>query len=242
MLPRMTEHVTRRTALLALGGLGVLVACGGKRSTTNATPAATTSTSATSSGTATASPQRVSCILTPEATEGPFYVAGAPTRRNVTEGQAGTPLALSIVVLDATTCQPIKSADVEIWHANASGEYSGVQNQTGSDWLRGHQIADANGLVTFATIYPGWYQGRTTHVHVMVHVGGSTVHTGQLFFEDATNAAVFAQGAYASRGQASDTNAGDSIYGQAGGATAIVPVTKSGSGYAGRINIGVRTT
>ena len=211
--------IRRRAALVALGGLGAVAFWRG---------AATGNTEADAASV---------CFLQPEVTEGPFWIANHLTRRNVTEGRRGTPLALHITVVDSD-CKPIKGADVEIWHADASGDYSaGAQR-----FLRGHQRADAGGRVLFDTIYPGWYQGRTPHIHLKVHVGGRVVHTGQLFFSDAVSASVYRHGAYRGRGQADTTNGADMIYAQAGGSRAKVALTRhSAGGYSGRVTVGVRT-
>ena len=119
----------------------------------------------------------VSCILTPEQTEGPYYIAGEKLRRNITDGRPGAPMQLRAFVVDATTCRPIKNAAVDIWHADAGGVYSGfgagASNRT---FMRGIQRTNAKGLALFRTVYPGWYQGRTVHIHVKVHVGGNVVH------------------------------------------------------------------
>jgi protocatechuate 3,4-dioxygenase beta subunit len=193
-------------------------------------------------------------VLTPEVTAGPYYIANHLTRRNITDGQAGTPLRLRLTVQDATTCRAIRNADVELWHANAGGEYSGysgaqapsaspgghVTPNTSARFLRGHQVTDASGLAVFDTIYPGWYQGRAPHIHVKVHVGGNVVHTGQLFFSDALSDAVYRSGAYAAHGQPDTTDAQDSIYRQAGGATAQLSIGKAATGYVGAITMGVR--
>jgi protocatechuate 3,4-dioxygenase beta subunit len=140
-------------------------------------------------------------VLTPEATEGPFYLDLLDkVRSDITEGNDGTPLDLKITVVDATGCSPIKDAAIDVWHCDAGGVYSGFSQagdggpgggpggaraaSDGQTFLRGTQITDANGLGEFRTIYPGWYRGRAVHIHMKVHVGGSVVHTGQLFFDD----------------------------------------------------------
>ena len=182
-----------------------------------------------------------SCILTPEVTEGPYWVPNHLYRRDVTDGQRGTPLILHLYVENASTCKPIAGADVEIWHASAKGVYSDVQGNT-RHFLRGHQKTNSHGLAIFRTIYPGWYTGRTPHIHVKVHVGGNTVHTGQLFFKDAISDAVYRHGAYASHGEPNTTNARDSIYAQAGGGSAQLHLRRrsGASGYVGTITMGVR--
>src|ERR1700704_2819176 len=98
----------------------------------------------------------VTCILSPEMTEGPYYLRGEAVRRNITDGKPGMPLTLHLSVVNASSCKPIKGAAVDVWHADATGVYSGVQGQTGT-YLRGIQRTDANGLAVFDTIYPGWY-------------------------------------------------------------------------------------
>jgi protocatechuate 3,4-dioxygenase beta subunit len=183
------------------------------------------------------------CILTPEVTEGPYWIANHLTRRNITEAHQGLALRLAITIVDASTCAAIRNADVELWHADASGVYSGFGSSAASQrFLRGHQRADAHGLVVFDTIYPGWYRGRTPHIHMKVHVGGSAVHTGQLFFNDVTSDAVYRTARYRSHGQPDTTNGADSIYRQAGGARAQLRLSKrpGGRGYLGSITAGVR--
>lgn len=167
-------------------------------------------------------PRRVAakCVLVPEQTEGPYYVANDLLRRDITEGRAGFPLSLRLTVRDAATCQPIAGADVELWHCDADGVYSGVAGDTGT-FLRGRQPSDERGKVLFDTIYPGWYTSRTPHIHVKVHVGGSVVHTGQLYFDTATTSAVYRKAPYAARGQADTTNATDGIFADGGTASTL---------------------
>ena len=162
-------------------------------------------------------------------------------RRNITGGRKGTPLTLRFQVVDATTCRPIRNAAVEIWHTDAAGEYSGVEGNGGT-WLRGIQRSGANGRVRFETIFPGWYRGRTPHIHMTVFVSGDEVHTGQVFFRRAATRAVYRQGRYAARGQADMTNREDCIYREAG-SRALLDLRRKGSrisaGYAGSLTIGV---
>ena len=100
------------------------------------------------------------------------------------------------------------------------------------------QKTNANGIATFTTIYPGWYPGRTVHVHVKVHVGGNVVHTGQLFFNDALTDAVFRRSPYASRGSRDTRNSNDSIYVN-GGSRSLLTVKKQAAGYVATIWMGV---
>jgi protocatechuate 3,4-dioxygenase beta subunit len=181
------------------------------------------------------------CLLQRETTEGPYYLDLDLVRRNVRGGRKGTPLTLRFKVVDAATCKPIKNAAVEIWHCDARGVYSGVSGNSGN-FLRGIQRSDADGRVRFDSIFPGWYPGRTSHIHMKVFVGGREVHTGQVFFREGAKRRVYAQGAYASRGQADTGNGADMIYGQAG-SRALLSLKRKGrlvsSGYTGSLTVGV---
>jgi len=179
------------------------------------------------------------CVLTPELTEGPYYIAGEKVRRDIRDGHPGTLLTLRLTVLDAATCRPIKGAAVDIWHADAAGNYSGFGAGAGSrTFMRGIQRTDKNGVAIFTTVYPGWYQGRAVHIHVKVHVGGNVVHTGQLFFTDALTETAYKVAPYAARRNPDVTNANDSIFAN-GGKRSILAVKKSGAGYVGTIAMGV---
>jgi protocatechuate 3,4-dioxygenase beta subunit len=226
MTDKTPPRIGRREALALFGGAGATALLGGP---TRSTP----------SEAATAP----SCILTPEVTEGPYWIPNHLTRRDITEGRPGLALRVRLTVVDATKCTPIRYADVELWHADASGVYSGFGSSPSSQrFLRGHQRAGRQGVVIFDTIYPGWYRGRTPHIHLKVHVGGKVVHTGQLFFSDVTSDAVYRTAKYKAHGQPDTTNAQDMIYAQAGGSKAQVHVIKraDGRGYAGSIVVGVR--
>ncbi len=183
------------------------------------------------------------CLLTPEATEGPYWVENSLTRRNITEGKPGLPLLIRCTVLNARTCKPIKNADLEIWHTDALGAYSAVNGAT-TRFMRGHQKTNVTGKAEFLTVFPGWYRGRTPHIHMKVAVGDSAVHTGQVFFNERITAAVYRQAPYAGRGQSDTPHSRDSIYEQAGGSTAELELTKRTGGlkgYVGTIAIGVVT-
>lgn len=223
----------RREAITLIGGAGAGAAWW-------ATHGAAALAQARASTLASAAAQ---CIaLTPEVTPGPYYVPNHLTRRNITDGQRGLALALRLTVEDHLSCLPISGADVELWHANAHGVYSGFAGAPpASRFLRGHQRTDSAGLAMFDTIYPGWYSGRTPHIHLKVHVGGSVVHTGQLFFADALSNAVYRTAQYASRGRADTTDAADAIYHQAGGSRARLAITsRVGGGSVGAIKMAVR--
>jgi protocatechuate 3,4-dioxygenase beta subunit len=176
-------------------------------------------------------------------TQGPFYIANEKVRRNIREGQPGVALALRLTVVDAGACKPITGAAVDIWHADAGGNYSGFgsNSTSGRTFLRGIQKTDANGSARFDTVYPGWYQGRTVHIHVLVHVGGNVLHTGQLFFSDALTDTIFARKPYNGRGQRDQRNSTDSIYAN-GGSRSLLRLKRQGTGYLGTITMGVHRT
>jgi protocatechuate 3,4-dioxygenase beta subunit len=225
----MDEPMTRRGSLARLGGI-VAAAAGG-----NALLGATRA----EGGNNAIETGAVQCVLTPELTEGPYYIAGEKYRRDIREGHPGTLLTLRLTVLNASTCKPIKGAAVDIWHADAAGNYSGFGSDTSSrTFLRGIQKTDKNGRAVFTTIYPGWYQGRAVHIHVKVHVGGNVVHTGQLFFPDALTRDVYKAAPYAARGNPSTTDAQDAIYVN-GGRRGLLAIRKNGAGYVGTIAMGV---
>jgi protocatechuate 3,4-dioxygenase beta subunit len=231
-----TDALSRRGALTKLGGLAAVALGGsalGARELLEADDA-----DAAGTGPAAVASGLVSCVLAPEQTEGPYYVDDAAVRRNVTEGRPGAALTLRLTVVNVANCKPIKGAAVEIWHCDAGGDYSGVQGDTGM-FLRGIQRTDAKGLALFKTIYPGWYQGRTVHIHTMVHLGGNVVHTGQLYFPDALTDAVYKRSPYNQRPSRTTRNAADSIY-RNGGKRSTLKLVRSGAAYTGSITMGVQ--
>ena len=219
-------RLTRRGSLVGLGGflLGLL----GWR--------AAASEGAGPAGVASGA---VSCVLTPEQTEGPYYISGEKLRRDLTEGKPGVPLLLRLKVVNASTCRPIKGAAVDIWHADALGVYSGFGAGSRSrTFMRGVQRTDRNGLARFRSVYPGWYQGRTVHVHVKVHVAGNVVHTGQLYFPDRVTDRVFRRRPYSRRPHRTTRNANDFVFAQ-GGRRSLLALRKVGGAYVGTITMGV---
>ena len=211
------RRFSRRSSLVAFAGFVASAAAGGAIRSDSA-----------AAGPAAVASGAVKCVLTPELTEGPYYIAGEKVRRNITEGKPGTPLELRLSVVKASTCAPVAGAAVDIWHCDAGGIYSGYGSastggppggggggggghSTPTDkltFLRGIQRTDRNGLAVLDTIYPGWYPGRAVHIHVKVHIGGSVVHTGQFFFSDDLTDAVYRRAPYASRGTRDMRNAG----------------------------------
>ena len=218
------QRVTRRGSLVKLGGAGIAAALGWK-----------VVDEASGAGPAAVASGAVSCVLTPEQTEGPYFLPGDKVRRDVREGKPGTLLTLKLTVLDVSTCKPIKGAAVDIWHCDAVGNYAAVSNKT---FMRGIQKTDAKGVATFKTVYPGWYQGRTVHIHVKVSLGGNVVHTGQLYFPDSVTDKVYVRSPYSSRPGRTTRNPDDSIY-RNGGSRSTLKLKKVGSAYTGSITMGV---
>ncbi len=156
---------------------------------------------------------------------------------------------------DAGSCEPIPDAVVDIWHADGGGAYSGFDGgagtgapgrrggggggaQTDTRYLRGAQVTNKDGIVEFTTIYPGWYQGRTVHIHAKVHLGTTTVLTTQLYFDDALSDEVLATSPYSDRGARDQRNESDGIFEEA-----LVLTTKTdGGGVRGVMTFDVRRT
>jgi protocatechuate 3,4-dioxygenase beta subunit len=226
----MDTRLTRRSSLVRLGGLlaGAVGVGAWKVAESDG------------SGPAAVAYGAVSCVLTPEQTEGPYYIPDEAVRRNITEGRPGTPLLLRTTVVDASTCKPIRNAAVDVWHADASGIYSGFgQGASSRTFMRGIQRTNAKGLATFRTVYPGWYQGRTVHIHVKVHLGGNVVHTGQLYFPESVTDAVYRKAPYSSRPNRDVRNARDAIF-RNGGRRSLVRIRKTSAGvYVATITMGV---
>jgi protocatechuate 3,4-dioxygenase beta subunit len=217
--------LTRRGSLVGFGGF-LLAALGWRSTAAEAGPAGVASGA-------------VACVLTPEQTEGPYYIPREKLRRDITEGRPGAPLLLRLKVVDASTCRPIKNAAVDIWHADALGVYSGFGSGRGNrTFMRGVQRTDRTGLARFRSVYPGWYQGRTVHIHVKVHVAGNVVHTGQLYFPDKVTDRVFRRRPYSRRPRRTTRNATDFVFAQSG-RRSMLGLRKVGSAYVGSITLGV---
>lgn len=160
----------------------------------------------------------------PATTEGPFYLDPKLVRRDITESRPGVPLQLRMQVITAQ-CRPVEKARVDVWHCDAQGLYSGYMQQRpgmagktdNETFLRGTQTTDADGIVIFDTIYPGWYRGRTTHIHYKIFLDETTVLTSQIFFPDALSQYLYENAASYRRGETRDTaNVHDGIAEEAG--------------------------
>lgn len=238
-------EVTRRKALALLGVAGMATLTGG-------CPTASDTTGDTTAGGDTSSDSTSSpaCVVTPAQTEGPYFVDELLNRSDIRSDpasgveQAGVPLRLKIRVqqVSGSACNPLDGALVDVWHCNAAGVYSDVSaNRTlGQKFLRGYQLTDGNGEVEFLTIYPGWYSGRTVHIHFKVRTfagaQATSEFTSQLYFDETVTAAVFSQTPYRSRGSPDTSNARDGIFNSA----TLLTLTPEGQGYLGVFDIGLR--
>ncbi len=185
-------------------------------------------------------------VLTAQATEGPFYFDPKVERADITEGHSGVPLAVRFAVVDETGA-PLTNARIDLWHCNAAGLYSGYAGQgddrqastLGQTFLRGYISTDAQGIASFRTIYPGWYRGRTTHIHFKVWNGAKTVLTSQFFLPDALSEFLYENLADYRRTQTRDTlNSTDGIALQAG-ETVIGNVREEADRYIATLNVAV---
>jgi protocatechuate 3,4-dioxygenase beta subunit len=227
MTGRDTDHaITRRGALrgLAVGGAGLASArlLGSPLAASPALAAA--------------------CTLTAEQTAGPYYLDLEKIRKDITEGKSGLRLDLHVTIVDSSSCEPIEGVAVDIWHCDAVGVYSGfsAEGTRGKTYLRGVRLTDADGLASFRTIYPGWYRGRATHIHLKARVGGKAAsgtysgghvaHTGQLFFSDTTTDKVARLSPYTRNDTTRTRNAVDNVYTGQHGARGKLHLTRRKAG------------
>jgi protocatechuate 3,4-dioxygenase beta subunit len=233
--------LTRREALAVMGvtGLAFFTGC------TSSGLATTDTTGVTTSGTGSGT-----CVVRPALTEGPYFVDEKLNRSDIRSDPStgvvkpGALLQLNFNVsrYAANACAPLAGVIVDVWHCDHLGAYSDVAdpgfNTSGQKFLRGYQTTDANGAVSFTTIYPGWYSGRTVHIHFKMRTG-SYEFTSQFFFDDTLTDTVQSKAPYAAKGQRTTRNSNDGIYGQSGGQM-LLPVVPSGQGYSGTFNIALQ--
>jgi protocatechuate 3,4-dioxygenase beta subunit len=259
--------LSRRELLALIGGTSIALVIAGCSS--DGSPAATATSARTPTGGAgataavtpsasstAASVAAPSCIVRPAETEGPYFVDEKINRSDIrsdpSDGSVsvGAPLTLTFNVSRVGSgggCTPLEGATVDVWHCDALGVYSDVNDPgfstTGKKFLRGYQATDSAGQAKFTTIYPGWYQGRTVHIHFKIRSAGSsgaaTEFTSQLYFDDSLTDQVHAQAPYAQKGQRTLRNAGDSIF-RDGGDQLTLDATQSGNGYAATFDIGLQ--
>jgi protocatechuate 3,4-dioxygenase beta subunit len=195
------------------------------------------------------------CIARPAQTEGPFFVEEELNRTDIRSdprsGQvtAGVPLRLAFRVsrIAGASCAPLQGAKVDVWHCDATGLYSDVAGRNfsaaGPQFLRGYQLTDAAGTAQFLTIYPGWYGGRTVHVHFKIRTmaasGRNVDFTSQLYFDDALSDRVQAIAPYSRSGRRSMRNADDFLF-RDGGRQLLLDPVQAAQGYAATFEIGLQ--
>lgn len=264
----------RRTLLRNVGGLGLLAATGGCSLITG-TSTTTTSTSAASTATssASASASASSCAAATGLSAGPYHLDYNEIREDIAEDREGVPLDLYIAIVRSGACSAIQNAAVEVWHCDADGLYSGFSSVSPAEntessgatsaeqtddgtFLRGIALTDKTGTAHFTSIYPGWVANRAPHIYVRVitggtksdtkYSGGTVIHTGQIFFPDATTKKVAATSPYSSIGTKRIALTSDADYKKAGKGAALELTAAEGTeevsdGYIGVAVLRVNT-
>lgn len=196
------------------------------------------------------------CTLIPSETQGPYPLPSILTdttmiRSNITEGKTGVPLTMVLSFVNVNQgCAPLVGARIYIWMCDKDGQYSGYTspqngNHAGETFLRGVQVTDASGQVTFQTIYPGWYAGRITHVHFQIFLatnpGTTASATSQIAFPQTVTQTVYASPLYAARGQNTSVTsfAADNVFSD-GVTFQLATLTGSvAAGYTATLTVGV---
>jgi protocatechuate 3,4-dioxygenase beta subunit len=230
----ISKKIGRREALGVMGAGAAALAFGCGDSPTSPTTNTNTTTTSTTTGT------NSTCAVTPTETIGPYPSLADFFRSDIREGKSGTQLTLTIKVVAASaSCAPVSGANVEIWHVDAAGNYSQYGTQTTQTFLRGIQTTNSSGEVTFTTIYPGWYQGRATHIHVEVTINGVSRKATQIAFPESVNNSVHRSGVYASRGSNPMSNASDGIFADSLSSELVTPSGDTTSGYSATFQVGI---
>jgi protocatechuate 3,4-dioxygenase beta subunit len=228
-------NMTRREAIAAATVTGAAVVVGGDLLATDRSHEALAA---------------ASCVMTPELTIGPYFVEENLNRSDIRSDsggasvQDGVKLTLTMNIFNYDSdCAAVSDAKVDIWHCNALGRYSdeSANNTSGHQWLRGYQTSDSSGQVTFTTIFPGYYSGRATHIHVRVRVG-STDYTTQIFFTEDQTAAVNQRTPYSTNNSNGTRlkNTDDSIYQQGGSNVLLItPSGDASSALTGELSMGI---
>lgn len=241
----MTLMLKRRNVLGFIGGITTISLFGCWRQRADSAEPIASSTQATS---------LPGCVVKPEQTEGPYFVDEKLNRSDIrfdpSDGsiREGVPLQLVFQVsqISSGACTPLAGAIVDVWHCDAEGVYSDVDerrfNTLGKKFLRGYQTTDANGTAQFVTIYPGWYPGRAVHIHFKIRTNSasqaSREFTSQLYFDDALTEQIYQQPPYATSSQHT-LNAQDGIF-RNGGDQLTLQLTPAAAGYIGKFSIGLQ--
>lgn len=228
--------VARRKILAAIGAGGASLIAGvplARAATRTATPA---------------------CVVRPQQIEGPYFVDTKLNRSDIRSDprtkvvSEGVPLYLKFVVsrTEGSGCLPLAGAQVDVWHCDAEGLYSDTsdfqEDTRGFRFLRGYQMTDKNGLASFTTIFPGWYPGRTVHIHFKIRVGpqdkgaGGREFTSQIYFDDTLTDVIHGQLPYSRRGPRKVRNNRD-VVSLIGGSKLVLPLTEQKKGYGGTFEV-----
>jgi protocatechuate 3,4-dioxygenase beta subunit len=246
------RHLGRRELLgyMAATAAAVLMGCERRQSdfanATDGSPETVTKTNTTVTP---------SCVVRPEQTEGPYFVDERLKRSDIRSDPSdhsvkdGIPLQLVLRAsqISGNACTPLAGAMVDVWQCDALGVYSDVRDRsldtTGKKFLRGYQVTDNNGSAEFITIYPGWYPGRTVHIHFKIRTEAASRRgyefTSQLYFEESITDQVYLQVPYVSRGRRTTMNTMDGIF-RRGGHQLILQVAPQAQGYSGTFDIGLQ--
>lgn len=254
------QILNRREALklLGLGGAALLASCASPTATNTLVPTANPTIGTVATEISSATGTALDCVVRPELTIGPYFVDEQLNRSDIrpepsdNSVKEGVPLTLNINVASVSnnSCTPIEGAQVDIWHCDAQGHYSGVSDQgfstTGQKFLRGYQVTNTIGGLQFLTIYPGWYSGRAVHIHFTIRTTGADSEayqfTSQFFFDDALTDQVHALEPYASKGQRNTRNSNDNIF-QGGGEQLLLNLQgNTTNGFTGSMTIGLDLT
>jgi protocatechuate 3,4-dioxygenase beta subunit len=226
------KKVGRREALGVMGAAGAALAfgCGGSPTSPDTSSSTTTTTGSTNAA----------CAVTPTETAGPYPSLTDMFRSDIRGGKTGTLLTLTVKVVNVNAaCAAVANANVEVWHCDSAGNYSEYGTQTAQTYLRGIQTTNSNGDVTFTTIYPGWYQGRATHIHLEVTINGVSRKVTQIAFPESVNNTVYGSGVYSSRGSNPTSNLSDGIFADSLSSELVTPSGDVTNGYTATCQIGV---
>lgn len=165
-----------------------------------------------------------SCTVAPTETEGPFPTKSPSSlvTNDIRSDRTGVAFTIKITIKNTNaSCAALAGAIVDIWHCDKDGNYSeyggtGMQstNYTAVHFLRGRQTTDTNGLVTFTSIFPGWYSGRAPHIHVHIYnASGTSLKVTQIAFPtDVCNTVYTTATGFYTRGTQDTSNASDNVF------------------------------
>ncbi|MET9323640.1 intradiol ring-cleavage dioxygenase [Streptomyces sp. NPDC003038] len=175
------------------------------------------------------------CVLTTEWGAGPYYLDLDRVRSDITEDRQGVPFRLDLTIVRTSQgCRPLEGAAVDVWQADAAGDYS----SDGATFLRGTQITDSAGRCTFRTIVPGWYAELAPHIHFKVRPDNRTETSSQLFFPEDLLKKVYTRQPYAQRRVPEHPNTRDDRYQDSGAALTLAPAPE-GAGYRAAYTVGI---